>query len=151
MVVPFGFGVSDVIELSKLVGNIVSAIHEARGAQSDSEQIVFGLASLQGALEILASVLQNAHQGSLIGSCPTHGQYGNAIVNGLGFEIHICRKILQDFCKASELEFAPGTGLHKARKALQWKYMKQRKLDQLQESLTPHIKALEILLGTAAV
>lgn len=149
MVVPFGFGVSDVIALSNLAANCVSAIKEARGASSESRHLISSLRSLQGALGSLASTINTGHHGASSSACRSQEGLDNSLVNGIGLEIKQCTRVLQEFCRAHDFDIARGSWLHKAQKGLQWKYAKPQKLAQLQEALAPRVKALEFYVSTS--
>jgi len=86
MVVPFGFGIGDVIALAKLVTNVISAIKQARGVSGESEQIISRLSSLHSALETVASALETRQHSALLNTCGAPRKLlASDAVNGIGF------------------------------------------------------------------
>src|SRR5882757_8512247 len=104
MVVPFGFSASDFVAFIQLVANIVSAIREAKVATVETQQLISSLQCLQKSLNSLASEVGIADVDSSSRAGLPLSERDSDLARGIGFEIHHCRRLLQNFCTENSIE-----------------------------------------------
>ncbi|KAI3320483.1 hypothetical protein HD806DRAFT_506576 [Xylariaceae sp. AK1471] len=164
MAVSFGFSVGDVVAVGNLVYNIIKAINERKGAATDYQSFVSTLRSLHSCTNAIKDSLKFSQATSI------SELHEVALINGLMYEIHACRDLLNAFLdntykytanllplsEARELKEAQTVislfrgrkasmkKLEKAWKKVSWAVFRNEDVQKLERDLQGHMLALQI-------
>jgi hypothetical protein len=146
MLAPFGFGVGDIIAVINLISQITNALHETSGASANFQALQSGLKSLSQSLTTVHAILH-----TLSYECTRiETSLDPAPINGVGAELNICKRLLEDFAKRCE-RFTPylstGQNSHSLRRTsakIVWALSKNGDVERLQKEIEPHIHAFNL-------
>ncbi|KAI1357050.1 hypothetical protein F5Y01DRAFT_321363 [Xylaria sp. FL0043] len=168
MPVSFGFSVGDFIAVAGLVHNIIRAISEHNGAVAEYQSCVSTLKSLHSCICAIKEGLRFAQD---VSSLDLHEV---ALLNGLTYELNICRDLLNAFLdstykytasllpsgearKFNEAQavislFRRGKAsmkrLETAWKKVSWAIFRKEDVRKLEKDLQGHLKALQLYLSS---
>ncbi|KAI0429248.1 hypothetical protein F5Y09DRAFT_264080 [Xylaria sp. FL1042] len=168
MPVPFGFSVSDFIAVAGLVHDIIRAISEHNGAVAQYQSCVSTLKSLHSCICAIKEGLKFAQDVSNV------DLHEVALLNGLRYEMSICRDLLnafldstykytasllpsgqarklneaQDVISLFRLGKASVTRLEAAWKKVSWAVFRKEDVRKLEKDLQGHLEALHLYLSS---